>query len=608
MRHTPCYRVLSHTTVVCLFGGNSMTQRQTTRSRVMRRVGAAIAATIAVSTVASTGSHAASTSAIKTGGEIKVGIFDTFPGFCMANNPANSSLMATRTMFETLVEKTKGNDFVGVLATDWSNSTDLKTWTFNLRQGVKFHDGTDFNAAAVKTQLDYSRGGAFAAGYPSQAANLLYTLGTSVSFDANILSVSAPSTYQVVITLDRAQNDFPGTLYASGRGFMRAPSQVTNRTTCATTPVGTGPFKFVSGAIPGGELVVAKNENYWRKDPKTNAQLPYLDKITFTNVKEGSQRAAAVRKGSLDAGMFTSATEGKFIKDLRQRKSVVNEYRSPAEYYPSIWLNQTKTGSPFGNKDARLAVAKCIDRVNFVKVRSQGEATVADSLVGPTNVMYTKNGFSKFNVKEAKAHVAAYKAATGASELAFSYPVDPATSSQGNAKFLAAQWAKCGIKANLVTEETATVIANAFNSSKVGGEQMGYDALSILLFEGTDVAFNLPFVVTNTFKNNPIKAYFAKLGTLLNLNHHTDTAVDDLLFAGEAAQDKVTASTKYKAALAYLQTNGFMTAVQRQYYTLFTSKKLGGVGSLKFKTSDGRSVTQRVVTNWGIDWTGVYKK
>jgi ABC-type transport system substrate-binding protein len=576
----------------------------------MRRVGAAIAATIAVSTVASTGSQAASTSAAKAGGEIKVAIFDTFPGYCMANNPANSSLMATRTMFETLVEKTKGNDFVGVLAKSWEASADLKTWTFYLREGVKFHNGEDFNATAVKTQHDYSRGGAFAqtaatAGPATAMSALGYTLGTSITFQANINAVTAVSPYVVKFTLDRAQNDFPGTLYASGRGFYRAPAQIASKATCATTPIGTGPFKFQSGAVPGNDLVVVKNADYWRTDPKTGAKLPYLDKITFTNVKEGSQRAAAVRKGTYDAGMFSSATEGTFIKDLRQRKSAVNEFRSPAEYYPSLWLNQTKSGSPFGNKDARLAVSKCIDRVNFVKVRSKGEATVADSLVGPTNVMYTKKGFAGFNVKAAKAHVAAYKAATGASSLTFSYPVDTSTASQANAKFLQSQWAKCGITANLVIEETAAIIAKAFNSSATGGAQMGYDALSILLFEGTDVAFNMPFILSNAYKSNPLKAAFGtSLGTLLNLNHHNDSLVDTMLFDGNAAVTKAAASTKYKEALAYLQTEGFMTAIQRQYYTLFTTKKIAGIGSLQIE----KGKTQRVVTNWGIDWTGVYKK
>jgi ABC-type transport system substrate-binding protein len=219
--------------------------------------------------------------------------------------------------------------------------------------------------------------------------------------------------------------------------------------------------------------------------------------------------------------------------------------------------------------------------------------------------MYTKKGFATFNVKAAQAHVAAYKAATGATSLTFSYPVDTSTASQSNAKFLQKQWAKCGITANLVIEETAAVIAKAFNSSKLGGEQMGYDALSILLFEGTDVAFNMPFILSNVYKTNPLKAAFgASLGTLLNLNHHTDTALDTILFDGNAATTKALATSKYKEALAYLQTNGYMTAIQRQYYTLFTTKKIAGIGSLQIE----KGKTQRVVTNWGIDWTGVYKK
>jgi hypothetical protein len=160
-------------------------------------------------------------------------------------------------------------------------------------------------------------------------------------------------------------------------------------------------------------------------------------------------------------------------------------------------------------------------------------------------------------------------------------------------------------KYNLVVEETATVIAKAFNSSKVGGAQMEYDALSILLFEGTDVAFNLPFIVSNMYSTNPLKAAFgSSLGTLLNLNHHTDTTLDAMLFAGNAANSRAAASAKYKEALAYLQTNGFMTAIQRQYYTLFTTKKIAGIGKLQIE----KGKTQRVVTNWGIDWTGVYKK
>ena len=578
-----------------------MTQRQTTRSRVMRRVGAAIAATIAVSTVASTGGQAASTSAAKSGGEIKVGIFDTFPGFCNNNNPANSSLMATRAIFEGLVEKTRGNDFVGLLAQSWAPSADFKTWDITLRQGVTYHNGQVFNADSVVSNMNVNSGRRAAQGIG---------VGTNITFGANIANFAKVSDYVVRFSLHRAQNDFLGTLYASGRLFMRADAQLATggaTGTCSTTAIGTGPFKVQSWN--SNELVAVKNENYWRKDPKNaSAKLPYLDKITFTNVKEGSQRAAAVRRGTLDAGMFTSFSEGTFIKDLRQRKSVVTEFKSKNEYYPSIWLNQGKAGSPLANKNARLAVVNCIDRANFVKVRAKGESVVAKSLVGPSSVMYTTRGFGKFSVKTAKENLAAYKAETGATSLTLSIPADSSSASQANAKFLINQWAKCGITVNMVVEETAVIIAKAFNPTVPFAQQQAYDILPLLLFEGTDVAFNLPFVATNMFptgSTNPVAGSFRGiLGGLLNLNKHLDPKVDELFFAGQAATTKASAKAKYQEGTAYLQTNGFMTSIQHGYYTLFTTKKLGGIGTLQLP--EGK--TQRLITNYGIDWTGVYKK
>jgi ABC-type transport system substrate-binding protein len=571
----------------------------------MRRVGAAIAATIAVSTVASTGSNAASPSAGKAGGEIKVGIFDTFPGFCNNDNPANSALMAQRAIFEGLVEKTRGNDFVGLLATDWTSSEDLKTWTLNLRQGVKYHDGTPFNADSVISNMTVNSGRRAAQGIGA---------GTNITFGANIANFTKTGEFQVTFSLHRAQNDFLGSIYASGRFVMRANAQLVSGGTagtgvCSTTPIGTGAFKVQSWKPT--ELVAVKNADYWRKDPNNaSVKLPYLDKITFEYQGEGSQRAAAVRKGTYDAAMFTSATEATFIKDLRQRKSVVTEFRSPAEYYASLWLNQTKAGSPFGNKNARLAVASCIDRANFVKVRSRGENTAADSLVGRSNIMYTKTGFSKFSVKKSKEYVAAYLAENPTkTQLEFSFPVsNDSKASQANFAFLNNQWKKCGINAIAVSDSTQNIITNSFGSRKIGGEQMGYDSLTLLLFEGTDVAFNLPFVVTNMFpvgSTNPVAGAFrSNLGTLLNLNHHTDVAVDKFFFDGQAAKTKAAAAIEYKKGTQYLQENGFMTAIQHQYYSVFTTKKLAGIGKLSIE----KGKTQRVVSNWGIDWTGVYKK
>ena len=583
-----------------------MTQRQTNRSRVMRRIGVALAATIAVSTVASTAGQAApvASAAPKVGGEVKVAIFDTFPGFCVGNNPANSSLMATRTMYEGLVEKTVGGDFVGLLAKSFYPSADLKTWTFDLREGVKFHDGAAFDAAAVVTNFQFITGTAGLAGKT-------YALGTNATFSGNIVSYKATGPMQVTFTLFRAQNDFPGTVYASGRTFMRSPAQLVDGTTCANKPIGTGPFKMVS--FTTDTLVVEKNASYWRKDPVTNAQLPYLDKISFTNVKEGSQRAAAVRKGTYDVGQFSSGGDGTFIKDLRQRKSAVTEYKSAAEYYPSLWLNQGKPGSPFASINARKAVLTCIDSANYIKVRTKGEGTMPKSLVGPKSTMFSTKGYPKFSVAESKVALDLWNAEPGnaGKTLTFSFPADASSQSTGNAIFLQRQWAKCGITATYNVEESAKIIGKAFNASPkvaAGEYYNAYDAISILLFEGTDVTFNLPFIVTNAYpagSTNPVAPYFrSSLGSILGLNHHNDLKVDELFYAGEASADPALAKLKFAEGTAYLQTNYFMSSIQHQYYTMFTTKKIVGIGKLKLP--EGK--TQRIVTNWGIDWAGISKK
>ncbi len=616
---------------VYIFGGNSMTQSQITRSRVMRRIGVAVAATIAITTMASTGSQAASKpNASKYGGEVKVGIFDTFPGFCVGNNPANSSLMATRTVYESLFEKTRGGDYIGLLAKGGVPSADMKTWTIELKSGITFHNGEAFDAAAVVANIQAGAGHTYAGYYvagataaakaggnaaaqatagATAAGAKAYLLGTAVPYDANIVNVAAGDTTHVIFTLDRAQNDFPGTLYASGRAFMRAPAQLLDSKTCAGTPIGTGPFKIVSWNTD--QMIVEKNASYWRTDPVSGAKLPYLDKITFNNVKEGSQRAAAVRKGSVDAAMFSGASEGTFIKDLRNRKSVVTEFKSPYEYYPSLWLNQGKPGSPFKNIHARNAVLSCMDRVNYVKARTKGEAQVATSLVGKSNPMYTTRGFQKYDPTFAKAEVALYKQETGATSLTFTGPSDVSSTSISNSKFMQTMWAACDITYNFIVEEGAVIIAKAFNASpKVAEGQYynAYDAISILLFEGTDVTFNLPFLVTNAFpatSKSPVAAFFrTSLGTILGLNHHSDTTVDTAFYAGEAAASKAGAETQYQNGTAILQGQAIMGSMLNFYYDFFAGKTLGGIGTLQIE----KGKSQRLVTNWGIDWTGVYKK
>lgn len=706
-----------------------MTKSQSTRSRVLRRVGVAVAAAIAVSTMATSGGNAAAAGEIDTEATAKIAIYDTFSGWCFANNLANSSLMAGRTIYETLFEKTTDNKLVGLLAVKGEAvpNSGLKIWKVTLRSGIKFHDGTDFNADAVVDNWKYGSSGiasdnktyfgallaeytrlatglaggsgplvvagattkaqvnAFAKTYAKEKAAggvraveatavkaatfaaagkaksvsaLAFTLSTATAFGANIMWVQAANATTLYYFLDHAQNDFLGTTYASGRSFVRAPEQFKGGVgqDCVDNPIGTGPFMLDKRADWSPDsLKVVRNPDYWRKDALGNA-LPYLKSITFTNIKETASRANAVIRGTYDAAMMTSG-DGKFNQSLR-KNSKVTEIKSDYDYYPSLWLNQGKTGSPFANKNARLAVQTCIDRVNYNKVRNANEGKIAKSLVGPKSIMYSTSGFNdKVQVNKSKAFVAAYKTETGKTELKFTIPSDTSSSSVANINFLSAQWKKCGIKAVRKTEEAAKIIAKAFNASpdKDAGEYYNaYDAIAILLMEGTDATFNMPFVLTNAYSTGspataggtprafgsdaaatltPIlgapgaaalapyvalkaQVFSGSLGSVLSLNHHSDTVVDDKFFAAEAASE-ADAPAKFAAATAYLQAQGFMTSIAHGYYNMFYNKANGlqGFGAVTLPaetaTAAGLSSTgtdkQRLIANWGVDWTGVYK-
>jgi ABC-type transport system substrate-binding protein len=666
-----------------------MTQHQTSRSRVLRRIAVALATTMAVSTVAASSGQAASPAVTGDlyGGTAKVAIFDTFPGWCFGNNPANSSLMAARTVYETLFEKDADNNLVGLLAESAAAipGTNMTMWSVKIRDNVFFHDGTKMTAKAVKqnidafTSTDYllttlaqpavyanwttSQKNAYAETLEIELAkgktqakaaetaglaaltkskasqDLAYTIGTATAFAANILyTVADDAKRTVTLFLDRPQNDVKGMLYASGRTFMRAPSQFENGATqCSTLPIGTGPFKVKSARSWSlNKLTVTRNTNYWRSDAAGN-KLPFLDGIVFTNVKEGSLRAGAVAKGTYDAGMFSAGGDGLQIKTLRKQKSKVAETKSPVEYYPSLWLNQGRTGSPFANKNARLAVTTCLDRANYVKVRGFGEIKAAKALVGPTSVMYTTTGFGKYNLAKAKNYVKAYKTETKAKSLKFTIPSDTSSASIANVKFLQNMWKKCGITAVVKTKETAVIIAEAFNASPdltAGEYYNAYDAIIILLMEGTDVSFNMPFVLSNAFSTgtsgktfgaglatNPalgaagatlatasyVKSLaFDGLGSVLSLNHHSDKTIDDLFFAGQAATDDAVATAKFKEGTAKLQSEAIMSSIAHIYYTLFVNKK-SGLSNIGVVTLPDAAKSQRKMTNWGIDWSGVQK-
>lgn len=547
-----------------------------------------VAAVMAVALVASL-SQVAPTSAAekpKVGGTLQVGIFDSFPGYCMADNLANSSLMAGRSLYETWVEQRADGKIVPYVLSAVENSADFKSWKLTVRDGVQFHDGTPVNGDALVTNLQALRGALTLLGKAPSP-------GTGGGFTANITAVTKVSTNSVQVDLYRPQVDFLETLYASGRFFVRAPSQILGGAKCSTTPIGTGPFKLVSTKL--NELVVAKNTSYWREDAN-GTRLPYLDGITFTFLVETASRVSGLKSKSLDIAMFSSAGEVKQIRDLQKNKNMT-VIESPEEYYPSIWLNHRI--APFNNKNARLAVSYAINRADYNKVRNRDYVSVAKSIVGPANIMYNEKNYIGFDLKKAKAAAAAYQAETGKA-LEFSFPYTAgSTESLANSQQIQKYMTAAGITMNLLPLTTAEIIQRAFPQQ--------FQAMALLLMEGSGTAFIAPFVISDTSGGNQAhilrKTPLAVLYGILNLSAFTDTVSEELIWSAKAEPNLAKRTKLYQQATAQMQAEARMTNIAYQKYVLAYRSNVKGVGELGLTQGGAR----KLMTNFGIDFTGVWK-
>ncbi len=555
----------------------------------------AIALVASLSQVSTSGASVADTP--KRGGNITVGIFDSFPGFCMADNLANSSLMASRTIYETWVEQRADGRMVPYVLKSVDKSPDNKTWLLTVRDGIKFHDGSPVDGTALFVNMQANRGVLYLNGLIGRLPKTP-SPQTGAGFQANISDVIQTGAMSVTVKLYKADANYLETLYASGRNFVRSVGQLTGNT-CSTVPVGTGAFKYVSHKLT--ELVVAKNENYWRKDAK-GGKLPYLDGITFTFLPDAQPRVAGVKSGTFAASMFTVSAEAKQMIDLAKNKKLTT-IRSQEAWYGSHWLNHKI--APFSSKNARLAYSHALDRVKWNKVRLKGLGTVPDSIVGKANIMYNPKGYAGYDLKKAKQYVAAYKAETG-KNMEFSLPyISASADSTANAKLLKEMAEAAGIKVNLLSATTAEFVQKAF--------PMQFQMLPLLLMEGTGTAFAVPFLVSDTSGGNP--THFlrgaAKLSpalaglqifySILNVSSFKDEVSENLLFAARAESNKAKAKKLYMQATERLQKEAHLTNIAFTQFQL-TYNKLGGVGKLGLAAGGPRLL----MTNFGIDWTGVW--
>lgn len=568
-------------------------QGKAVRSRMAKRLGAAVAVALLGSTVAATGSQAATrpeAGAPKYGGTVTMLIDGSIAGHCFQNALPGGPLGASRSIYESLVERTNKGKYVGYLAESFT-TTDNKVWNIKLRSGITYSNGEAFNATSVKQNIDIGRGAITS--YPS----------TGIGVNSNILTVDVVDDLNVRVTLERPDNDFLGLMYRAGRYVMRAPAQIASSSTCSINPIGTGPFKLQS--FSADEQVVVKNPTYWRKDAK-GRQLPYLDKIEFISVKEASQRAAAVRRGTADAGFFVQG-DATFTKDLSNRKSVVTGYKSTQTAWGQWMPNVNKTGSPFKYQNCRLAAAYSMDWKSYNQVRLKGTGDYSGSIVGKNHIMYTKQGAPTYNLAKAKDYLAKCNVDLGsAAPMKITLYADTSSQSQNNVKFMQKSMEKAGILFNTpFIGESALLVSKIY---KGGGND--FDFAEGTPAEGGSPGYVIPFFVSKAFMTgtvNPIAAtpYGRGYNTVIALGNHGDVNVDNLIYAAQADTNPKTAKAKWQAATKYIQEQGYAIPAVHGGFQVFVNNKskLRGIGTLKMP---GGQMADVVETK-GFEWTGIWK-
>lgn len=257
------------------------------------------------------------------------------------------------------------------LAESWTISDDGKTYTFKLHSGVKFHDGSDFNADDVKFSLDRAR--------DEKSVNAQKALFTAID------TVEAVDPATVKITLKNPQGSF---LYNLGWGdaVIVAPETAdTNK----EKPIGTGPFKFQNWA-KGSSITLVKSDTYW-------GEPAFLDKAEFRIVPDAAAAVPALLSGDVQAFPFFQP-DGVAQIEGDPRFSVVV---GATEGETLLTMNNKKP--PFDNLKVRQAISYALDRDAIVEGASAGFGKPIGSHQSPASKDYVDlTGMYPHDVNKAK--------------------------------------------------------------------------------------------------------------------------------------------------------------------------------------------------------------
>ena len=354
-----------------------------------------------------------------------IGIQENLTGLDPSNANETSAQSASRLFYQGLYGFDQDMKLVPLLAESYTVSDDAKQYTFKLRQGVKFQDGTDFNAQAVKVSLERLAN-------PEnklKRQSLLSMLDHVEVVDDHTVKVLLKEPFGALVnTLAH-----PGTMIISPAALEKYGKDI------GRNPVGTGPFSFKSWSADTLEAV--RNDSYWKGAPK-------VDGVTIRSVPENGSRMAMLQAGE---AQFITPVPPEMVKVVKananlsvvERPSIVNWY---------VALNTRK--KPFDDVRVRQALNYAVDRTAFCKVVLSGFCEPADSPMPPLLKFYAKQGVWPYDPAKAKSLLAEAGYADGFEAVLWS---GNSTTSIRATQFLQQQLSQIGVKAQVTPLESGVL-------------------------------------------------------------------------------------------------------------------------------------------------------
>ncbi len=334
-------------------------------------------------------------------------------------------------VFETLTKINSDGTVTPLLAESWEVSPDLKTYTFKLRKGVKFHNGEPFNARIVKFSFE-------------RAAAEKSTNKDKRTF-AGMQSVAAIDDQTVVILNKDLDPDF---LFLMGQAtaIMVEPKSADSN---ATNPVGTGPYKFESWS-KGSMVTLVKWADY------RNAASVKMKKVTFRFISDPAAQVAALLAGDIDAFPRVTPRSVPQFKSNPKFQVIVSGSRAKT----ILAINNKK--KPLDDVRVRRAIAAAIDRKAVIEGAGDGYGAPIGSHYVPGAFGYVDTtGINPFNIDKAKALLAEAGIKTPL-ELSLKLPPPPYARQGG--EVIAAQLAKIGIIAKIENVEWAQWLSGTYTN------------------------------------------------------------------------------------------------------------------------------------------------